>query len=367
MPAIVRIGDPISCGDTMAQGSGNVYANGIPVSRELTDNTAGHCFTPTPVASGSSSRVLINGIPVDRVGDPIVVHCCPGHGCHGGSVSAGSPNVYVDSGGGGGAIIDNTPPYTDGTPPPPGSNALTGPPPDGITIGATPIESFSVETDEPDTASPTIHPSATLKDISVLEEDLTAAPPNPPPVQDCSDVDSLPANFTWDSGSPPPPTFRSWAESFQLSPNFTVADLCFTAVSTYMFTSSVIQSSGLTQKEILQNMCYHAKTVLEPLLAAYGPFIITSGFRNKTGTSQHNRGQATDIQFLSFHGQPNTGELYFELAQNVRDNINFDQLILEWFGRNPWLHITSDSTNHRNNVLTQVATDTYSPGLRLLG
>jgi hypothetical protein len=151
-----------------------------------------------------------------------------------------------------------------------------------------------------------------------------------------------------------------------LSPNFTVADLTInTAVSNYPFTTAVTQASGLTQKQILGNLCNHAKTVLEPMLTAYGSYIITSGFRQSSGSSQHAKGQATDIQFLDLHGS-GVGAKYFARAQNVRDNINFDQFILEWFGRNPWLHISSNPSGHRHNVLTQVSSSSYSPGLKQL-
>ena len=95
MPAVCRIGDPIDCGDVEANGSGNVHANGIPITRINVDNTAGHCFNPTPIASGSPN-VFINNIPVARVGDPIVTHCCPGVGCHGGAIANGSPDVFAN-------------------------------------------------------------------------------------------------------------------------------------------------------------------------------------------------------------------------------------------------------------------------------
>lgn len=94
MPAVIRIGDPISCGDTMAQGSANVFANGIPICRVGADQTAGHCFPPVPVIAGSAN-VFANGIPLDRVGDPIPTHCC-GPSCHSGNTSAGSANVFAN-------------------------------------------------------------------------------------------------------------------------------------------------------------------------------------------------------------------------------------------------------------------------------
>ncbi len=95
MPNICRIGDPISCGDAMAQGSPNVFSNYIPVCRFDTDLTAGHCYNPTIIIS-ASPNVFTNNISTVRVGDPIMVHCC-GPSCHGGNVAAGSPNVFVNS------------------------------------------------------------------------------------------------------------------------------------------------------------------------------------------------------------------------------------------------------------------------------
>jgi uncharacterized Zn-binding protein involved in type VI secretion len=95
MPAVARIGDPISCGDTIANGSGNVFANGMPVSRVGIDVTAGHCFPPVPLVSGAST-VFVNNIAVGRVGDPIPTHCC-GIVCHAGVVANGSPDVLIES------------------------------------------------------------------------------------------------------------------------------------------------------------------------------------------------------------------------------------------------------------------------------
>ena len=96
MPKVARLGDPFSCGDTLASASPNVYANGIPVSR-LTDSTTGDpCGAgPTVVANGSGT-VFVNGLPLARVGDALKPHSCPSSSPHGGSISAGSPNVTAD-------------------------------------------------------------------------------------------------------------------------------------------------------------------------------------------------------------------------------------------------------------------------------
>ena len=94
MPAVTRIGDAdvTHCsGMTRAQGSPNVNANGIPVSRQGDNNTT-HLLPgvpcpahAAPIAVGSTT-VFTNGKGCGRVGDGI-------SGCT--SVAAGSPNVFA--------------------------------------------------------------------------------------------------------------------------------------------------------------------------------------------------------------------------------------------------------------------------------
>ena len=94
MPAVTRIGDAdvAHCsGMTRAVGSGNVFANGIGISRQGDVNTV-HLLPPAPcpphsapIASGSGT-VFVNGKGCGRVGDGI-------SGCT--SVAAGSGNVFA--------------------------------------------------------------------------------------------------------------------------------------------------------------------------------------------------------------------------------------------------------------------------------
>ena len=94
MPAVTRIGDADAAhcsGMTRAVGSGNVFVNGIGVSRQG-DNNTGHKLPgvpcpshSAPIASGSST-VKVNGVGWGRVGDGI-------SGCT--SVAAGSSNVFA--------------------------------------------------------------------------------------------------------------------------------------------------------------------------------------------------------------------------------------------------------------------------------
>ena len=94
MPAVTRIGDAdvAHCsGMTRAVGSGDVFANGIGISRQGDVNTVhllpGAPCPPhsAPIASGSGT-VFVNGKGCGRVGDGI-------SGCT--SVAAGSPNVFA--------------------------------------------------------------------------------------------------------------------------------------------------------------------------------------------------------------------------------------------------------------------------------
>jgi len=94
MPAVTRIGDADAAhcsGMTRAVGSGNVFVNGIGVSRQG-DNNTGHLLPgvpcpshSAPIASGSST-VKVNSKGCGRVGDGIT-------GCT--SVAAGSTNVFA--------------------------------------------------------------------------------------------------------------------------------------------------------------------------------------------------------------------------------------------------------------------------------
>ena len=94
MPAVTRVGDTdvAHCsGMTRAEGSPNVFVNGIALSREG-DNNTGHLLPgapcpshAAPIASGSGT-VKVNNKGAGRIGDAI-------SGCT--SVAAGSPNVFA--------------------------------------------------------------------------------------------------------------------------------------------------------------------------------------------------------------------------------------------------------------------------------
>ena len=94
MPAVTRIGDAdvTHCsGMTRAEGSPNVFVNGIAVSREG-DNNTGHLLPGAPCPSHAapittgSPTVFINRKGCGRIGDGITA--CT-------SVAEGSSNVFA--------------------------------------------------------------------------------------------------------------------------------------------------------------------------------------------------------------------------------------------------------------------------------
>lgn len=94
MPAVTRVGDAdvTHCSTPYrAQGSPDVFVNGIAVSRQGDQNTT-HALPGSPCPSHSASittgsaTVRVNGRGIGRVGDAI-------SGCT--SVAQGSPDVFA--------------------------------------------------------------------------------------------------------------------------------------------------------------------------------------------------------------------------------------------------------------------------------
>lgn len=94
MPKVATIGSPVACGDSIAEGSSDVFIGGMPVAL-IGDKTTGHgCFPPSVIIEGSGT-VSINNKAVARVGHKIRTHCCNGS-CHDSEISDGVATVFVD-------------------------------------------------------------------------------------------------------------------------------------------------------------------------------------------------------------------------------------------------------------------------------
>ena len=128
------------------------------------------------------------------------------------------------------------------------------------------------------------------------------------------------------------------AENFQLSDNFTLANLSSKAY----FPHKVQSQLGKKYGEIVFNLQGMALNVCEPVKALFPNMFITSGFRRVTRggsrTSDHLKGQAIDMQFKGVNKKD-----YFDIAEKIAENINFDKILLEYKNTGsglPWIHIS---------------------------
>jgi len=110
-------------------------------------------------------------------------------------------------------------------------------------------------------------------------------------------------------------------------------------------------------QEQLMNLVALTVKILQPCRDKFGSVSINSGLRvlelNKAigsgNNSQHTKGQAADFEAYSIS---NT-----ELAKWIKDNRCFDQLILEYPGKDPrdgWVHCSFNRLGNRMEVLTAV-------------
>jgi zinc D-Ala-D-Ala carboxypeptidase len=119
------------------------------------------------------------------------------------------------------------------------------------------------------------------------------------------------------------------------------------------------------QTERLKILC---ENVLEPVRVHFGKsFTPSSGFRSeelclKIGsktTSQHAKGEAVDFEIPGVDNK--------ELAYWISDNLDFDQLILEYYKPgipdSGWVHVSYKGEGNRNEVLTMTKGVGYSFGL----
>jgi uncharacterized Zn-binding protein involved in type VI secretion len=97
MGNVVRIGDSVSCGDHAAQGSSNVYMDGMPVVTESRKTTTGHgCNHPTVFIGPWSETVFVNNARVAIKGKTkIKKHGCS-HPTHDGVASSSGNTVSIE-------------------------------------------------------------------------------------------------------------------------------------------------------------------------------------------------------------------------------------------------------------------------------
>lgn len=142
----------------------------------------------------------------------------------------------------------------------------------------------------------------------------------------------------------------------QLSKNFTMAEFIKSDTATKLGIDNTPQGEHLeAAKALFEN-------VVQKVRDHFGVTTLNSGYRSPklneavrgVATSQHCLGEAADIECP---GTPNA-----ELAEWIRDNLDFDQVILEFYTQgipdSGWVHVSykADGTN-RKNCLTAVKQD----------
>jgi hypothetical protein len=142
----------------------------------------------------------------------------------------------------------------------------------------------------------------------------------------------------------------------QLTTNYTIGSLSTRA----FFKHNIVAQHGLTVADIICNLKAVAEIQLEPIRKKYPGFQINSGFRKGDSTSQHERGQAVDMQWL---GQSAADSLL--IAYWIRDNLPFDQMIYEHGNnRGVWIHVSFDRNKkkQKGQLLTMLS-GAYTSGL----
>ena len=163
---------------------------------------------------------------------------------------------------------------------------------------------------------------------------------------------------------PTPPDYESDPNipAENLSEHFTLAMLCYSDTAKARGISNVPTSAEIN------NLKYLANNVLEPIWNHFcknedgtdngKKVIVNSGYRGKllnaavggATTSQHCFGEAADIEIAGISN--------YDLAVWIRDNITFDQLILEFANNlsvdpnSGWVHVSYRYGRIRHSVLT---------------
>jgi len=142
----------------------------------------------------------------------------------------------------------------------------------------------------------------------------------------------------------------------KLSANFELAELMKSQVAER---KGIPNNPSPDQIDNLKSLCIN---VLQPIRSEFDkPVIISSGFRSaelciaigSKPTSQHAEGKAADLEI--------PGVDNMELAMWIKNNLNFDQLILEFYKdgepNSGWIHVSWNGDDNRNQTLRAMRND----------
>ncbi len=148
----------------------------------------------------------------------------------------------------------------------------------------------------------------------------------------------------------------------RLSPHFTLQEMTKSQTAIRL---GIDNTPSEGHREALEGLCVN---VLEPLRGHFkSPVIVSSGYRSpmlceeigSKPTSQHAMGEAADFEII--------GVSNYEVACWIRDNIEFDQLILEFYEpgqpNSGWIHVSYKSDGHNRKQCLTFDGDNYTIGL----
>jgi hypothetical protein len=150
----------------------------------------------------------------------------------------------------------------------------------------------------------------------------------------------------------------------RLSKNFTIQE--------YIKSQTALRQGidNTPTEEHMGNATALFRNVVQKVRDQFGVTVINSGYRGEalnkavggSSTSQHCKGEAVDIECP---GTPN-----YDVAKWIEDNLDFDQLILEFYTPgipdSGWVHVSYKSEGNRKSVLTAMKENgktVYKPGL----
>lgn len=141
----------------------------------------------------------------------------------------------------------------------------------------------------------------------------------------------------------------------KLSPNFTLQEFTKSQTAVRLGIDNTPEEDHMVAAQSLFLM------VVQPIREHFGPTVLNSGYRGPalneavggSAKSQHCKGEAVDLEVP---GVPNA-----EVAEWIRDNLEFDQLILEFYTPgipdSGWVHVSYKHDENRKSVLTAMKED----------
>jgi predicted chitinase len=146
-------------------------------------------------------------------------------------------------------------------------------------------------------------------------------------------------------------SYKEFPATIQLSQNCKLGDIAHNCGSSSagknkeFWGGSQREFNGISKSDLCDNLRGLAVNVLDPIRAKYPRVTFTSGMRvdippGGSATSQHMKGQAVDMDFGSKSNN-------YEAALWIRDNVAYDQLLLEYKGNTCWVHVSFNPAGNR--------------------